>query len=400
MKFLFKTTILTVVLLFTILSAQAFRVVGYLPAYRFNAVNTIDYSKLTHVMVSFGNPDVNGVFSFSEDVTNLVTKAHAENCNVFISTGGGGLQKAIEDIYKNKTNEIDRPALISSLMGYVRSNNLDGIDVDLESSLVEMSTYNAFVQELVDSAHADGVEVSAAYARWTGGSVTKATLQKLDFINTMSYDATGPWQPNNAGQHAPMSQTKGDYSFWLNKGTVAENIVIGVPFYGYEFKSDKTVPAHTWCSIVSNYPNDLDDDQVTTADGTLYYNGKVTIASKTQYAIDNGGGIMIWELGQDCEGVNSLLDVIIDKMADNQIYVSTEEVAVFDVTIYPNPIKNIINIKGEFNGSVEIYNLIGKQVWSGNGAVRKVDLSNLISGIYIIQLKNNQGSIAKTIVKK
>jgi GH18 family chitinase len=351
-------------------------------------------------MASFANPDANGNFSYSQDVTNLVAKAHAKNCEVFISIGGGGLSTAIEDIYRNKTNVIDRPALINSLMNYVRSNDLDGVDVDLEGGLMSMSTYNDFILELIDSAHAEGKEVSTAFAKWTGGSVSKTVVESLDFINTMSYDVTGPWSPAQAGQHSPMSQTQGDYAYWVNKGTNPKNIVIGVPFYGYEFKNDNTVSAHTWCGIVGAYPNNLNDDQVTTPNGVLYYNGKTTIASKTQYAIDNAGGIMIWELGQDCIGGNSLLDVIIDEMGDNNLYVSTKETIALELDIYPNPTENVINVKGGFNGSLQLFNLMGKQVLSESGPINKINLIGLKSGVYLIQLKNNQGSTTKTIVKK
>ena len=99
MKNISKPHALTVILLFTLLTSQAFRVVGYLPSYRFSIVNSIDYSKLTHIMVSFANPDTNGDFSYSQNLTNLVAKAHDKNCDVFISIGGGGLSSAIEDIY-------------------------------------------------------------------------------------------------------------------------------------------------------------------------------------------------------------------------------------------------------------------------------------------------------------
>ena len=93
-------------------------------------------------------------------------------------------------------------------MRFVREKHVDGIDVDLEGSMVQMSTYNGFVKELIDSAHAFNIEVSAAFAKWTGASVDQSTIEKFDFINLMSYDYTGPW--STEGQHAPMSQVKGD----------------------------------------------------------------------------------------------------------------------------------------------------------------------------------------------
>lgn len=43
----------------------------------------------------------------------------------------------------------------------------------------------------------------------------------------------------------------------------------------------------------------------------VYYNGPDTIAEKTRYAMENLGGIMIWELTQDAAGEDqSLLQVI------------------------------------------------------------------------------------------
>ena len=400
MKKISKPHVLTVILLFTLLTSQAFRVVGYLPSYRFSIVNSIDYSKLTHIMVSFANPDTNGDFSYSQNLTNLVAKAHDKNCDVFISIGGGGLSSAIEDIYINKTNALERPKLINSLMNYVRDNDLDGVDVDLEGGLLSMLTYNDFMLELIDSVHAEGKKISAAFARWKGGSVNQIVAKSLDFVNMMSYDQTGPWSPSNPGQHSPMSQAKDDYAYWVDKGVDSKDVVLGVPFYGYEFKNDNTVNAHTWCAIVGYYPNNLNDDQVTTPNGILYYNGKITIATKTQYAIDNAGGIMIWELGQDCIGVNSLLDVIIDKMEENNMNVSIQENAILELDIYPNPVQNIINIKGGFSGSIELYNLMGEQILSGNGATKHIDLLSLNPGVYIMKLRNNQGSMTKTIVKK
>jgi GH18 family chitinase len=395
-----KSIFLTLIVIFSSLTSQAFRVVGYLPSYRFGIVNTFEYQKLTHLMISFSNPNTNGKFTYSQNLTNVVAKAHAKNCKVFISIGGGGLPASVEDIYRDKTTETERPALISSLMDFVRTYGLDGIDVDLESSLMSMSTYNPFVRELIDSAHAGGVEVSAAFAKYTGSNVEPQTAQKLDFVNTMSYDATGPWQPNNVGQHSPMSQTQSDYSFWRGKGVEEKNIVIGVPFYGYEFKTDKTVPAWTWCDIVNTYPGAIDDDEVSTADGTVYYNGRTTIAAKTQYAIDNAGGIMIWEIGQDCSGSNSLLDVIVDKMAENNMNVGVKETQEIEVSVYPNPAGNVLNVSEGFVGKVLIYNMVGELIEEASEYQNTIDLQALTSGLYIIHLKNNEGTATKTIVKK
>lgn len=395
-----KTRILSILLLASVFSASAFKVVGYLPSYRFYAVNSIDFNKLTHVMISFANPDENGEFSYSENLSTVVSKAHAANCEVFISIGGGGLNSTVEGYYHTETTAGNRPAFINSLLNLIRSNNLDGVDVDLEAGLMSMSTYNEFVQELSDSCSAEGLGISAAYAKYTGGNVSSATIAKLDFVNMMSYDATGTWAPQSPGPHSPMSLATSDYNYWTGKGFAAKDVIVGVPFYGYEFKNDNTAGAKTWCQIVTDHPGSVNDDQVTTSNSTIYYNGKATIKAKTTYAIQNAGGIMIWELGQDCSGDNSLLDVIIQEMADNNMYVSTQDINLETVNIYPNPATNMLNIKGGFEGEVLIFDVAGNQIKQVSGLVSSIDIAGLAGGLYIIQLKNNQGTITKTIVKK
>ena len=117
-------------------TAYSFKVVGYLPNYRFYALNSFDFSKLTHVMVSFVNPDDNGDFSFSEDVSKVIDKARPEGCKVFISIGGGGLSEAVETTYETQTEEAHRSEFIHKLMDFARNEGVDGIDVDLEGSMV------------------------------------------------------------------------------------------------------------------------------------------------------------------------------------------------------------------------------------------------------------------------
>lgn len=226
-------------LIFTIFinQAQAFKVVGYLPTYRFGILNNIDFSKLTHVCASFANPGSEGEFIFSQNLEPLVEKAHLANCKVFISIGGGGLSTVAEDTYRNKTDEANRPALIHSLMNFILENNLDGVDVDLEGSMVQMSTYDGFVQDLMDSAKVYNIEVSAALSKWTGSSIERETVEDYDLLNLMSYDNTGPWTLSNPGQHSPMSQTTGDFNYWSSRGADKKNIIIGLPFYGYEFQA-------------------------------------------------------------------------------------------------------------------------------------------------------------------
>jgi len=387
-------------LIFTVFinQAQAFKVVGYLPTYRFEMLNNIDFSKITHVCASFANPGSEGEFIFSQNLEPLVEKAHLANCKVFISIGGGGLSTVAEDTYRNKTDEANRPALIHSLMSFVLENNLDGVDVDLEGSMVQMSTYNDFVQDLMDSAKVHNIEVSAALAKWTGSSIERETVEDYDLLNLMSYDNTGPWTLSNPGQHSPMSQTIGDFNYWSGRGAYKKNIIIGLPFYGYEFQVAE-VPAWTWCEIVSAYPDSLYQDEIMTDEGLLYFNGISTIEDKVQYAIDNGaGGVMIWELGQDCFGENSLLNVIDAKLKSNKIHLNQDELA-FNLSVYPNPVTKHVHIAGILEGVFRLYNPAGSVVKTGDIKQGSIDMSSVKKGFYILQIQNEKTSFTHRLVK-
>lgn len=387
-------------LIFTVFinQAQAFKVVGYLPTYRFEMLNNIDFSKITHVCASFANPGSEGEFIFSQNLEPLVEKAHLANCKVFISIGGGGLSTVAEDTYRNKTDEANRPALIHSLMSFVLENNLDGVDVDLEGSMVQMSTYDDFVQDLMDSAKVHNIEVSAALAKWTGSSIERETVEDYDLLNLMSYDNTGPWTLSNPGQHSPMSQTIGDFNYWSVRGAYKKNIIIGLPFYGYEFQVAE-VPAWTWCEIVSAYPDSLYQDEIMTDEGLLYFNGISTIEDKVQYAIDNGaGGVMIWELGQDCFGENSLLNVIDAKLKSNKIHLNQDELA-FNLSVYPNPVTKHVHIAGILEGVFRLYNPAGSVVKTGDIKQGSIDMSSVKKGFYILQIQNEKTSFTHRLVK-
>ena len=66
------------------------------------------------------------------------------------------------------------------------------------------------------------------------------------------------------------------------------------------------------------------------------------------------------------------------------------------VVIYPNPAKNLITIKGEFdsNESITIYNLLGQKVIEKNSISNeeKVDVSKLEDGVYTIYFSTSKAS--------
>lgn len=72
-----------------------------------------------------------------------------------------------------------------------------------------------------------------------------------------------------------------------------------------------------------------------------------------------------------------------------------------DITIYPNPVKNILNFKTEQNiVKVEIYDIAGRILSSNPVSENKIDLSNLKSGNYILKLYTEKGTVNVKIIKE
>jgi hypothetical protein len=81
-----------------------------------------------------------------------------------------------------------------------------------------------------------------------------------------------------------------------------------------------------------------------------------------------------------------------------QLYASISEDSKIEISIYPNPIINEINIKGLENGEIleaKIYDLSGKNICSVSTRSNTIETNNLSSGYYFLTLKNEDGIIFK-----
>jgi hypothetical protein len=74
---------------------------------------------------------------------------------------------------------------------------------------------------------------------------------------------------------------------------------------------------------------------------------------------------------------------------------SAAAAAVSDVTIYPNPASNVLNIVSADKVNVIILAMDGRSLISKNG-VKSVDVSSLASGAYMIQVYNAKNTLIKT----
>ena len=78
----------------------------------------------------------------------------------------------------------------------------------------------------------------------------------------------------------------------------------------------------------------------------------------------------------------------------------------FEITVFPNPAKNNVTVewnKGERNSSIIIMDINGKVIQQEdiiNGYSHSIDLSNIDSGVYFIQLVGSQETKTERLVVK
>ncbi|HAR71823.1 MAG TPA: hypothetical protein DCR77_00235 [Flavobacteriaceae bacterium] len=74
-----------------------------------------------------------------------------------------------------------------------------------------------------------------------------------------------------------------------------------------------------------------------------------------------------------------------------------------EITLFPNPVSNELNIDSKDNiKEVTVFNLTGQQLFSkkGNSKTSKIDVSNLKSGVYIVEVKTDKTSKTYKVIKK
>lgn len=302
------------------------KIIGYVPSYKNipAVIDRTDLSKLTHINLSFLNPNANGVVmsggnllcmegASASDITYATQKAHAAGVKVLVSIAGGVLPGCSGN-WRTLLQSGSRTTTVNNLAQFVTTFGLDGIDIDIEGALLTSidndGNYTPFIQALRNAL--PGKLVTAATASYNGGMIPISSLPYFDFVNLMSYDAIGPGWGTAGAEHAPYSMAQSDITTWKSRGLPKEKLVLGVPFYGYGFNGYSA--SYDFSAILSQFGAAAAQTDLigTRCAGCSYitYNGIPTIRSKTRLALQEGSGVMIWELSHDATGVNSLLTTI------------------------------------------------------------------------------------------
>ncbi|MFB0908282.1 MAG: glycosyl hydrolase family 18 protein, partial [Spirosomataceae bacterium] len=326
-----------------------------------------------------------------------VYEGHKAGVEVFIAIAGGAASLADWAKWITPNN---RPKFISGIVEYVKSHELQGVDVDIEWGVVN-ADYSGFVLELKDSLVNHNLLMSAALpANYRYPEITAEALASFDWINLMAYDLTGPWQPDIMGPHSPYSLALPSIDYWSKEGLDKKRMTLGVPFYGWDFTDRKKVKSATFANLVKLDPANAYKDRV----GDIFYNGIPTITKKTLLALNEVSGVMIWEIGQDDLGNHSLLkhiDKLINQYQANSIL---SQEAVVKVSIYPNPVLRTVTvntglIKGAKISVLSAAMQLIESVDSPDSNEVMIDMSSYSSEIYFVVIEKKGFSKAFKLVK-
>lgn len=323
----------SLMLIFSTVTWAETKIVGYIPAYKGlkHRIDNAQLSKLTHINISFLNPDMNGVLLHGNDMACMtndtkenitrnellyaVNKIHQAGAKALISIGGGVLPHCSGNWLK-LLNPEHRDSLVNNFLRFVDKFNLDGLDVDIEGELLtkihNSGNYVPFIKALSFELQKRNKLLTVATASYEGGSVPVSSLPYFDFVNIMSYDQVGPTWGEVGNEHASYQHALNEIILWKKLGLTKDKLVLGVPFYGYGFGRYKGV--YSFNELLKRFGNKVITDDVIgelcTDCDYLTFNSNNTIKAKTKLALQQGTGVMIWELTHDAKGQHSLLNTI------------------------------------------------------------------------------------------
>lgn len=318
-------------------------------------LNNYDWEKITHVIFSFCHLEGQELkvdnAKDSLTIRNLANLKHKyRHLKVLLSLGGWGGCETCSPVFAQQEG---RAVFSQSVKELMNTYHMDGIDLDWEYPAVEgfpghqympqdKQNFTALVSEL---RRVLGQKAIISFAAGGFDSYFQRAIEwdkvmpLVDYVNLMSYDLVGGYS-KVTGHHTPLysngtQKSSGDYGVneLLKLGVPAEKIVIGAAFYGRtwenvadidhglyqsgEFKS--FVPHHQFEAVLNEeqgfvfYRDSISKAPYaySTEQGEFAtFDDAASIALKTQYAIDNKlGGIMFWQLTDDYAD-GTLLDAI------------------------------------------------------------------------------------------
>jgi chitinase len=444
-----KTTrlILILLLIASAAFAQSKMVVGYYPSWNKSTFphTAIQYRSLTYIAHAFIFPQSDGTLDYSGFTfyPELLQAAHLNGVGVVISVGGYDVVRTPR-FAQVAADPASRTRFANAVRDFCVTYGYDGVDIDWEYPLAAgRANTTLFFQELRTalSSRSLTLSIAAPSTDWNGGYDWSVMNNVLDWMGVMTYDFYGSWAPWKAGPNSPLypnydPSTQGSIqesvTYYKNKGVAGAKILIGTPFYGWQFNASSTYGSCTIASQKSyntiaplmqqgwnrsvdakaHVPFLINAAQTS----VISYDDSISIGEKMKYVKDQGiGGTIIWALGQDytSTGQQSLLRAVSLGLG------LTTGIPERLTQSVPNSFQLLQNYPNPFNGQTQIrylithagnyalcvYDLLGRQVERLVDAQHQpgsyqvsYSSQSLPSGVYVYRLSGEGLTVMRTMI--
>lgn len=297
-------------------SAQAeFIVAAYLPEWRFDGANWEVISKhVTHLILFSLEPTPDGDITALDRLPRpaLLKRARKatkkEGAKLLLCFGGNGRSAGFSAMTRRPKA---RRRFIERMVALLDKWDLDGVDYNWEypgyvmgrgygddaAVAADYEGLRALVRETEHVFSEKGRTITLSYypdGRQEQLLARYDILQSADFAHSMTYDQSG-------AEHSPYSLAEGAVDL-AKKFLDPKKCTLGLPFYGRDSRSGDWTTYEDLQGQYGDVAADPKLDSVKRDRGvTIGFNGVKTIEDKVRLAKESGlGGVMIWEVGQDC----------------------------------------------------------------------------------------------------
>jgi chitinase len=304
-----------------------------------------NYGAVTHIARAFLLPHADGTITDTGTFWDPKLSELAKKNGVKLLAAIGGASPSADHWLAMARSPEAKKRFFDSVEKLVTMHGYDGIDIDWEPSAqsdADQKTFAEFMQSLRSRFPKWTITTALTPSEYWAKHVSwKEIAQSVDYINVMAYDYAGKWSghsAHNANLYPPTDfvdkdgiDIDGHVRNLLGKyGVPAHKLLLGLPFYGTEFTTDKmgkdfapdervTGQALQYQAIApmlasKDYKASRDKGarapylERISGGQTVSYDDAKSIADKIAYAKEKGmSGVMIWNLGGDVAGGKPVL---------------------------------------------------------------------------------------------